>query len=279
LVDDVAYAFGIGTGALAFSPSATHVAHASQSASVGLKVYKVVADALVEIFSDLACVADDKAAVAYSQDGAWMYVTNDSFPGTLRAYSVVGDVYTLVHANVLSGVSGVEIVYDAKFFQSSAKLAVSCQITNWNNRNFHVFDVQPDGTLVADAAFAAAYTPVSAQVYSFACAAMPLVAETLPPGVEELAPGSESVYGPGGAINVYPINGPAVAMDAGTTHVVHVKIYGDGLLRWEGDIGDELPHRLPSGYKAVKWEIEISGDVPLYSAVMATTAKELALVP
>jgi hypothetical protein len=87
------------------------------------------------------------------------------------------------------------------------------------------------------------------------------------------------MIGPSGAINVFPINGPATSMDAGTSQFVHVKVYGDGILRWEGDIDSERPYRLPSGYKAVKWEVEISGDVPLFSAVMATTAKELALVP
>jgi hypothetical protein len=81
--------------------------------------------------------------------------------------------------------------------------------------------------------------------------------------------------GPFGAINTIPINGPAVLVHEGTQGTVHVKLYGDGLLRWEGDITSERPYRLPSGYKAVKWEIEISGDTPLFSCVVATTAKEL----
>lgn len=85
--------------------------------------------------------------------------------------------------------------------------------------------------------------------------------------------------GPHGCLNVYPINGPATSMDEGPSHSVHVKLFGDGILRWEGDVDSERPFRLPSGYKAVKWELELSGTVPLYSATLATTAKELEQVP
>lgn len=60
---------------------------------------------------------------------------------------------------------------------------------------------------------------------------------------------------------------------------VVVRIYGDDVLRWTGLINSETVRRLPSGYKAVKWEIEVLGSVPLYSMALAETAKVLEQVP
>lgn len=60
---------------------------------------------------------------------------------------------------------------------------------------------------------------------------------------------------------------------------VSVKVYGDGVLRWFGNIDDENPRRLPSGYKAVQWEVEIQGHEAVYSAVLAETRKDLEQVP
>lgn len=77
-------------------------------------------------------------------------------------------------------------------------------------------------------------------------------------------------------INTVPINGlvsGALVVDAPSSVVA--KVYADDVLIWTGVFMSETPRRLPSGFKAVQWEIEVSGSVPLYSLVMASTMKEL----
>lgn len=60
---------------------------------------------------------------------------------------------------------------------------------------------------------------------------------------------------------------------------VAVKVYGDGVLRWIGEISNESPLRLPSGYKATTWEIEVQGVAPIYSLTLADTMKALEFTP
>lgn len=60
---------------------------------------------------------------------------------------------------------------------------------------------------------------------------------------------------------------------------VGVKVYGDGKLRWVGSVRSEEPVRLPSGYKASTWEVEVSGNLSIFSVVLATTVLELESVP
>lgn len=60
---------------------------------------------------------------------------------------------------------------------------------------------------------------------------------------------------------------------------VLVRVYGDGKLRWEQLVRSEAPVRLPSGYKAVEWEIEMSGQIPVVSATLASTFKALEATP
>jgi hypothetical protein len=57
---------------------------------------------------------------------------------------------------------------------------------------------------------------------------------------------------------------------------VGIKIYADGVLRYEREITSNDVMRLPSGYKADKWQIEINTAQNIYSFKMAGTAKELA---
>ena len=57
---------------------------------------------------------------------------------------------------------------------------------------------------------------------------------------------------------------------------VNIKIYGDGVLRDERSITSNQVQRLPSGYKADKWQIEFNTAQNIYSFKMAETAKELA---
>jgi len=60
---------------------------------------------------------------------------------------------------------------------------------------------------------------------------------------------------------------------------IAVKVYADDVLRWFGEVLDERCVRLPSGFKAVKWEFEVQGVSPLYSFVLADTPRNLELVP
>lgn len=59
----------------------------------------------------------------------------------------------------------------------------------------------------------------------------------------------------------------------------YVRLYGDGVLRWERELrqsGDLM--RLPAGYKATYWEVEVESSVPVYSVEVSTAAKELGSV-
>lgn len=77
----------------------------------------------------------------------------------------------------------------------------------------------------------------------------------------------------------HSINGPFVAGLSPASAAVNVKVFGDNALRWSGVVLNELPVRLPSGYKAHQWEVEVEGQVGLYSVALAGTAQELEQVP
>ena len=57
---------------------------------------------------------------------------------------------------------------------------------------------------------------------------------------------------------------------------VQIRIWGDGVLRYEREITSNDMQRLPSGYKADKWQIEFTTAQNIYSFKIAGTAKELA---
>jgi len=57
---------------------------------------------------------------------------------------------------------------------------------------------------------------------------------------------------------------------------IRIRIWGDGVLRYEDSITSTSMVRLPSGYKADKWQIEFVTAQNIYSFKMAGTAKELA---
>lgn len=83
-----------------------------------------------------------------------------------------------------------------------------------------------------------------------------------------------------GAINSWPIDGPGYVNEVVIVdNTVSVKIYGDYVLRWAGVIASENPVRLPSGFKASVWEMELAGDVFVWSATLANTGADLATVP
>lgn len=68
---------------------------------------------------------------------------------------------------------------------------------------------------------------------------------------------------------VYP-NYPLTIRD-----MVRVRIWADGVLRYDREITTNLVMRLPSGYKADKWQIEFQTAQNIYSFNLAGTAKEL----
>jgi hypothetical protein len=57
---------------------------------------------------------------------------------------------------------------------------------------------------------------------------------------------------------------------------IRIRIFGDGVLRYDREIMSQNMQRLPSGYKADKWQIEFTSAQNIYSFKMAGTAKELA---
>jgi hypothetical protein len=78
------------------------------------------------------------------------------------------------------------------------------------------------------------------------------------------------------------INGPPAWLALGLAPAppaagpeIAVKLYVDGILRWFGTVDNEKVQRLPSGYKGVMTEIEVQGVSPIYSIVLADTAKGL----
>jgi hypothetical protein len=57
---------------------------------------------------------------------------------------------------------------------------------------------------------------------------------------------------------------------------VRIRIWADDVLRYDQEITSNDTERLPSGYKADKWQIEFVTAQNIYSFKMAGTAKELA---
>lgn len=56
---------------------------------------------------------------------------------------------------------------------------------------------------------------------------------------------------------------------------IGIKIWGDGVLRYDQEITSTDTMRLPSGYKADKWQVELASAQNIYSFKMAGTGKEL----
>ncbi len=57
---------------------------------------------------------------------------------------------------------------------------------------------------------------------------------------------------------------------------IRVRIWGDDVVRYDQEVTSQSMIRLPSGYKADKWQIELTSAQNIYSFKMAGTAKELA---
>jgi hypothetical protein len=157
---------------VAFSSNDEHLAVVDRS-TVGMKVFKIVADDLVQIFADAATSVSANGAISYSQDGAWLAVGDGTFPSTLKIYSISGDTYTLVSSNATPEITDLETVTDVKYFKGGTKLIMSCQVTNYLNKVAHIYTVNADGSLTPDSNFNDNVPTSSSQVYSLACAAAP----------------------------------------------------------------------------------------------------------
>lgn len=66
-----------------------------------------------------------------------------------------------------------------------------------------------------------------------------------------------------------------VFYDSAIGSALLVKIYGDGTLRHTQTVTSTRPFRLPSGYMAQEWEIQIEGDRRVRSVALAETMGEL----
>jgi hypothetical protein len=58
-------------------------------------------------------------------------------------------------------------------------------------------------------------------------------------------------------------------------NLIRVRIWADGILRYDKQVLSDKMQRLPSGFKADKWQIEFQSAQNIYSFKMAGTAKEL----
>ena len=67
-------------------------------------------------------------------------------------------------------------------------------------------------------------------------------------------------------------------MAANSGSYINVKIYADGVKKYEGNIVSQDPIRLPAGYKAYNWEVEVVGNVPVRTVVIASTMSEIKAV-
>lgn len=77
--------------------------------------------------------------------------------------------------------------------------------------------------------------------------------------------------------NKSPIGGsPLYNTGFSTRDKIRVEIWGDGVLRYDKDIDSLSMQRLPSGYKADKWQVRLTSAQNIYSFKMAGTGKELA---
>ena len=80
----------------------------------------------------------------------------------------------------------------------------------------------------------------------------------------------------GDYIGAHPIGGNSyqdvpAALDTGLT----VRVYGDGNIRAVKLVDKETPYRLPGGFRAKAWEVEVEGRVPVEAIYLASSISEL----
>lgn len=62
---------------------------------------------------------------------------------------------------------------------------------------------------------------------------------------------------------------------AASVRYINMSLYADGMLVHNASVTSEEEYRLPSGYKAYNWEVQLTGNVPIKKFAMATSLQEL----
>ena len=71
-----------------------------------------------------------------------------------------------------------------------------------------------------------------------------------------------------------PINFAAAVVVA-NAYPLTFRLYADGVLKHEREVTDRNPFRLPSGYRAFEFQIELEGSTPVQDVAIATSIEEL----
>lgn len=81
----------------------------------------------------------------------------------------------------------------------------------------------------------------------------------------------------GSAVNTQDLNGDGLfsLSDLGVHSYVDFMLYADGVLKFTKQISDSNMFKLPRGYKDKKWEIEVTGMIPIKRITMATSSEEI----
>jgi hypothetical protein len=81
----------------------------------------------------------------------------------------------------------------------------------------------------------------------------------------------------GSMIGEQDINGDTLysLSSLGVTPYVEFKIYADGVLKFTKQISDSNMFKLPRGFKDKKWELELSGMIPVKRVTIATSTEEI----
>jgi len=91
--------------------------------------------------------------------------------------------------------------------------------------------------------------------------------------------GLEDLLGPinGSMIGEQDIHGDNLysLSSLGVQNYIEFKIYADGVLKFTKQITDSNMFKLPRGFKDKKWEIEISGMIPVKRVTLATSTEEI----
>lgn len=74
-----------------------------------------------------------------------------------------------------------------------------------------------------------------------------------------------------------PVNFAAAEVTA-DAYPVTLRVYADGVLRHTQTVANREPFRLPSGFMATRWELEVEGVQAVQSVTMATSIAELAAI-
>lgn len=77
-------------------------------------------------------------------------------------------------------------------------------------------------------------------------------------------------------VNVYAVNGSALLTGIiAEDEYVTFNVYADGNLVLSKTITDDKPFRMPTGFKATLWEIEVTGTLPVRRMTLATSMAEI----